>query len=127
MNSKETINVIWLKRNLRLQDNEAISNALDSGYRCLLLFVFEPKLLNDEHYSERHWSFIKQSLADINAQLQSYQSKVLCVESDIVAVCNLIQEHYRIENIYSHQETGIRITYDRDKAFKRYCKNLKII
>jgi deoxyribodipyrimidine photo-lyase len=23
---------------------------------------------------------------------------------------------------YSHQETGIKITYERDKTFKRYCK-----
>ena len=123
MNSRENINVIWLKRNLRLQDNEAVSNALSNGNRCLFLFVFEPRLLEDEHYSQRHWNFIKQSLADINKQLKAHGSKVLCVESDIIQACNLIQEKYRITHIYSHQETGIRITYDRDKAFKRYCKN----
>jgi deoxyribodipyrimidine photo-lyase len=25
--------------------------------------------------------------------------------------------------VYSHQETGLKITYERDKTFKRFCKN----
>ena len=123
MAEKEHINVVWLKRDLRLQDNEAISNALKTGKPTLLLYVFEHILLNDEHYSERHFNFIKESLRDINEQLRPFNTKVLTVASDIQSAFNLIQEFYKIDAIYSHAETGLLVTYNRDKEFTRYCRN----
>ncbi|MBC2846195.1 cryptochrome/deoxyribodipyrimidine photo-lyase family protein [Winogradskyella flava] len=122
-NSKEHINVVWLKRDLRLEDNEAIANALKSSKTTLLLYVFEHLLLNDEHYSERHFNFIKESLRDLNSQLQTYNTKILTVTSDIQSVFNLIQEFYKVDTIYSHVETGLLVTYNRDKEFTRYCRN----
>jgi deoxyribodipyrimidine photo-lyase len=123
MNTKPRIHIVWLKRDLRLQDNEAIYNALNNGERIILLYVFESLLINDPHYSDRHWDFIKQSLTDLNNDLKKYNSKVLIVNSNIIAVLNQLQETYQISNVYSHQETGILVTYERDKAFNRYCKN----
>ena len=123
MINKKHINVVWFKRDLRLQDNEAIASAIKSNIPTLILYVFEKSLENDEHYSARHWNFIKQSLEDINLQLTSYNSKVLIASGEILSVFNSLQEKYKIENVFSHQETGIKITYDRDKSFARYCKN----
>lgn len=123
MNTKPHIHLIWLKRDLRLQDNEAIFNALKTGQRILLLYSFEPMLINDPHYSARHWNFIKESLRDLNASLKPYNSKVLIVQSDIIAAVNQLLNNYKINAVYSHQETGIRVTYERDKTFKRFCKN----
>ncbi len=65
------INVVWLKRDLRLEDNEAICKALASGERTLLLYAFETMLIEDNHYSERHWNFIKESIRDLNQRLDS--------------------------------------------------------
>ncbi|RED42887.1 deoxyribodipyrimidine photo-lyase family protein (cryptochrome) [Winogradskyella eximia] len=121
--NREHINVVWLKRDLRLQDNEAISNALASKKRTLILYVFEHVLLNNDHYSERHFNFIKESLKDINAQLLQHNSKVLTVTSDITSAFNQLQEFYKINTIYSHVETGLLVTYNRDKEFTRYCRN----
>ena len=123
MISKPRINIVWLKRNLRLHDNEAIATALDQGNKCLFLYVFEPFLLEDEHYSERHWNFIKESLLDLNEELVSYNTRVLIARSEIIPLINKLQETYLVENVFSHQETGIKVTYDRDKKFNRYCRN----
>ncbi len=127
MDSKPVINIIWLKRNLRLQDNEPLYNAISHPNKSLILYSFEPFLLSDDHYSERHWDFIKQSLSNLNSKLRPYNTKVLSVKSELIQICNQIQEYYRIENIYSHQETGIRVTYERDKEFNRYCRNNSIV
>ena len=123
MNSKESIVVVWLKRDLRLDDNESIYRALESGQPVLLLYVFENLLLNDVHYSERHFNFIKQSLIDLNERLQPFNTEVLSVVSDISSAFNQIQSVYRVENVFSHVETGLLVTYNRDKEFKRYCRN----
>ena len=120
---KSTISLVWLKRDLRLEDNEAIFNALSSEKQVLFLYVFEELLMNDPHYSQRHWNFIKESLSDLNKQLIPYNSKILIVQSDIIAVVNQLQSNFKISDVYSHQETGILVTYERDKSFFRYCKN----
>ncbi len=124
MNTDKThMHVVWLKRDLRLEDNEAIFNALATGKQVLLLYVFEQMLIDDKHYSERHWDFIKQSLIDLNSQLQPYNSKILVVKSDMIAVVNQLLTNYHITEVFSHQETGILVTYERDKSFSRFCKN----
>lgn len=126
MNINEEINIIWLKRDLRLQDNEAIFNALKSERRVLLLYVFEKSLLSDAHYSERHWNFIKQSIRDLNEDLLKFNTKILCVTSEVVTTCNQLLNYYKINTVFSHQETGLLITYTRDKDFTRYCRNNSI-
>jgi deoxyribodipyrimidine photo-lyase len=124
MNSNRNhINIVWFKRDLRLQDNEAIFNAIQSKTPTLLLYVFENSLQNDGHYSQRHWDFIKQSILDINQQLQPFNTKILSVSGEVISIINSIQEIYKIDSVFSHQETGIKITYERDKSFKRFCKN----
>lgn len=123
MTDKIEINVVLLKRDLRLQDNEAIYNALKSGRRTILLYVFEDTLLNDPHYSERHWNFIKESLVDLNNSLKTYNSEVLILQGNINRALQIIQETYKITHVYSHQETGIKVTYDRDKMLKRFLTN----
>lgn len=124
--NKEEINVVWFKRDLRLQDNEAIFNATQSNRRTLFLYVFEKSLINDPHYHQRHWNFIKQSITDINNDLNKFNSKVLAITSEVITVFNQLQNHYRINSVFSHQETGLLITYNRDKDFARYCRNNSI-
>ena len=121
--NKIEINVVLFKRDLRLQDNEAIHNALVTGRKTLFVFVFEDILLNDPHYSERHWNFIKESLIDLNNSLLAYNSEILIVQSSINRTLQIIQETYKISHLYSHQETGIKVTYDRDKGLKRFALN----
>jgi deoxyribodipyrimidine photo-lyase len=124
--SKKIINVVWFKRDLRLQDNEAIFNAINTGKPTLLLYVFEKSLENDSHYSSRHWNFIKQSIVDLNKQLKPSNTHILAVSSEVLHVFNIIEELYKIDTVFSHQETGLKVTYERDKTFKRFCKNNQI-
>lgn len=126
MSKREEIAVVWFKRDLRLHDNEAIHNAFASGKKVLFVYVFEPLLENDPHYSERHWNFIKQSIEDLNKTLETINSKVLAIHTNILSFFNKLQEQYKVHSVYSHQETGLQITFDRDKEFKRYCRNNQI-
>ncbi|MEN8891255.1 MAG: deoxyribodipyrimidine photo-lyase, partial [Wenyingzhuangia sp.] len=123
MNAKEKLAIVWLKRDLRIQDNEAILNALNTGKRVLLLYVFEDFLIKDPHYDVRHWNFIKESIKDLNNILSEYNSKILAVNSEVAATINLLQQKYHIQDLFSHQETGLLCTYHRDKKIKRYCHN----
>ena len=71
---KMEVNVVWLKRDLRLSDHQALTDSIKSGL-TLLFYVFEPLLIDDPHYDERHWRFVWQSIQDINNQLASYNTR----------------------------------------------------
>jgi deoxyribodipyrimidine photo-lyase len=109
-------NLVWFKRDLRLSDHAPLAAAIDSGRPCLLLYCFEPSLLRDPHYRRRHWRFVSQSLDDINRQLKRFGQRVLCVQAEMLEVLPLLHDRLRIEALYSHEETGLGVTFRRDRA-----------
>lgn len=52
------INIVWLKRDLRLTDHVPLLHASQSSDPLVLLYIIEPILVNDPHYDSRHWRFI---------------------------------------------------------------------
>lgn len=120
--AKPAINVVWLKRDLRLSDHPPLAAACQQDLPVLLLYIFEPMLLHDAHFSERHWRFVWQSLTDINQRLQRFNGSVSVVKDDAIAVFEKIQQHYQIKTLFSHQEIGLANTFDRDKAMSVFCR-----
>ena len=62
--------VVWFKRDLRLKDHAPLYWAQKNHKQVILLYIAEPSLRNEAHSSERHFDFIKQSLVDLNQQLE---------------------------------------------------------
>ncbi len=119
--------VVWFKRDLRLLDHEPLVNAINSGQKLLLLYTFEPLWLSDTHYSNKHIDFIKQSLEDLQGQLASHQTKILIVQEEIISVFEKLEALESISAIFSYQETGMQITYDRDKRVTKWCKEHSVV
>ncbi len=119
--------IVWFKRDLRLLDHEPLVKAIKTGEQILLLYSFEPLWTNDSHYSEKHINFIKQSLADLQRQLRPYDTKILVVSHEIQSVFKLLNSVEQISHIFSYQETGMRMTYERDKSVFKWCKSNTII
>jgi len=115
--------VVWFKRDLRLLDHEPLVKAINTGEQILLLYSFEPLWTNDSHYSEKHFNFIKQSLADLQRQLSPYDTQLLIVANEIVPVFDILHRKEPISHIFSYQETGMHITYQRDQQVSKWCKN----
>jgi len=127
MCKKKKISILWFKRDLRLQDHKALVEAVKYKLPILLLYNFEPMLLNDSHYSERHFQFVWQSIQEINKQLKKYKTSVFVVSQNMILSLIELSKLYDIHTIFSHEETGIGITYKRDKSVKEFCNNNNII
>ncbi len=119
---REAINVVWLKRDLRLQDHAALHHAEEAGLPYLLLYCFEPSLMAYPDTSLRHLQFIYHSLNDLNRQLQRFQREVYTCHAECLDVLQRLQERYRIQSIFSYQESGIRKSWERDKAIQAFCE-----
>lgn len=120
------IAIVWLKRDLRLQDHQALSEALLNHKAVLLLYVAENTLIEENHFSSRHLNFIKESLTDMNKKLQSFNAEVLAVEGEVIPALEQLKNHFDVQALYSHYETGVALTYKRDLEVKKWCDNQRL-
>lgn len=118
--ANESVNLVWLKRDLRLRDHAAIVAAAKGSSRVLLCYVFEPILLDDPHYDLRHWRFIWQSIQDLNEQLKPYKTQVLCLHGSLSEVFEVLHKQIPLNSIFSYQEIGLKNTFERDIAVKSW-------
>jgi len=122
--------IYWLKRDLRLQDNPALTAAIEearvSDCSIAIIYIFEPSLINDEHYSDRHWRFVNQSLDSLQSQLLPINASVNMFFDEALSVFKNIQSLHGNFKVFSHQETGILKTFKRDLQLKKYFQNEKL-
>lgn len=116
------LNIVWLKRDLRLQDHVPFFEAEQSDAGYIPIYIFEPSALNYPDSSLRHQQFIFQSILEMNDSLREYQREVVVFHEEAIKVFSLLAKEYTIENVYSYQESGIRTTWERDKTVARFFK-----
>ena len=115
------MNIVWFKRDLRLIDHQPLAAAIDQGEPLLLLYIIEPMLIRDAHYRGRHWHFIAQSLNELNQQLQPYGTTIQVLEGEAETLLRTLHQHLPIKQLFSHAETGLSLTFDRDRRVMRFC------
>ncbi|MFB1000985.1 MAG: deoxyribodipyrimidine photo-lyase, partial [Pseudomonadales bacterium] len=116
------INIVWLKRDLRLTDHAPLLQASQTANPLMLLYIFEPILVDDPHYDIRHWRFIWQSLQDLQRQLKPYNASLHIAYGDTVSIFQSLHTQHNIQSIYSHQEIGLAVTYQRDLAVMQWAQ-----
>ena len=123
---KKNISVFWFKRDLRLVDNIALSDAIESKYPLLLIYLFEPIVINDQHISKKHINFIKESILDLNNNLKKFDTRIHVYESELKNFFQKLLKKYTVKSVFSTEEIGLDVTYKRDIAFKSFCKKNQI-
>ena len=124
---REKINIVWFKRDLRFTDHEPLLFAQQSQLPTLLIYCFEPSLINYDDSDIRHWRFIHESLQEMNEKLKLLKSEIYIFHTEVLPIIELISTKYEIINIFSHQEIGNKISYDRDIEVNSFCKENAII
>lgn len=122
---KKRVNVIWFKRDFRLQDHPPLQAALREPLPILLIAFIEPSLFNQIPYDERHLRFIQDSVLDINVQIGKPALTLLHCEAQ--EGFELLCGQFQIAQIFSHQETGIKHTFDRDLQLKPWFRSQNIV
>ena len=113
--------IVWFKRDLRLEDHAPLAAAAASG-PVLALYVIEPDLWTQPDSSSRHWQFIRETLIDLSQSLQSYGGE-LCIRSgEITHVFELFRQTLGDFELHSHEETGNAWSYARDLRLADWCR-----
>jgi len=117
--------LVWFKRDLRIQDNEALFRAAENG-PLLPLYIIEPGLWQQPDMSGRHWAFLRESLLSLRDALAQLGQPLVVRRGVATEVLRSIAEQHRIQAVWSHQETGNGWTFRRDQAVSDLLKDLGI-
>lgn len=115
----QRINIVWLKRDLRLQDHEPLYMAEKIGLPYFILYFFEPTLMDRKDHSLRHSQFVWHSLKVMNKELQPYKRKVEILHGEAPFLFHRICQNYNVQQLFSYQESGTEQTWERDKKVKQ--------
>lgn len=123
----EDLTLIWLKRDLRLNDHACFEWVHQHGAKYCAFFCFEPQMMHQSDFDWRHWRFQYESLIDMNTQLdQIGMGRIAIFFDEIENVIRKFKSHYKVQNLVSHQETGVEFTFNRDQRIAKFCNEEKI-
>lgn len=123
--SEPQYNVVWFKRDLRVADHRPLSEAAKHG-KVLPLYVVEPGIIESPDFAACHWTFIQQSLIDLDRSLRTLGQPLLALRGELVDVLETLRREHGTFRLYSHQETGNAITYERDKKIAAWAAAQRI-
>ncbi len=123
---KEEINVVWFKRDLRLTDHAPLHYAIENKRPTLLVTFLESSLMDAPESSTRQWRFVYESVQEMQQKLAHHRAKIYLFHQEVLPVLQAILTKYAIASLYSYQESGLDVTYQRDKAVATFCKENNI-
>jgi len=98
------INILWLRRDLRLEDNAALYHALKSDYPVLLLFIFDKNILDKCAKDDARVTFIYQTLENIKIELRAKDSDLLVKYGTPEKIWTEILKDYEVKEIYTNHD-----------------------
>ena len=124
--NKKTINIVWFKRDLRFTDHEPLYLAQQSEIPILLVYFFEPSLLAHDDSDARHWRFVYESVQEMQSKLLKNAANIYYFHSEVQIVFEELLHEYDIQSVFSHQEIGNKVSYDRDISMQSFFDSNKI-
>lgn len=115
------IEVVWFKRDLRVLDHAPLSEASRRG-PLLPLYIVEPSLVAGEDYDPCHWTFTSACLEQLRADLAALGQPLAVRVGEVLPVLAQIHAEHTIARLWSHEETGNALTYQRDLAVGRWAR-----
>jgi deoxyribodipyrimidine photo-lyase len=126
MPSSSAFQIVWFKRDLRVDDHAPLVEAASCG-PVLPLYIVEPEYWQQNDASARQWAFAAESLADLQDAFGKLGQPLVIRVGDAVDVLNEIQAQFGIAGLWSHEETGNGWTYARDKRVAAWARGAGIV
>ena len=115
------MNVVWLKRDLRITDHGPLFEASQHG-KLLVLYIVEDELVTQPDYGANHHCFIGDSLRQLQTELAKVNIMLHLFRGEVTQILQEIHAVEKISALHSHMEVGNAATYRRDKRVQKWCK-----
>ncbi|MBK8883800.1 MAG: deoxyribodipyrimidine photo-lyase [Bacteroidales bacterium] len=98
------INIFWFRRDLRLDDNNALSQAASSGLPVLPLFIFDNNITDELPADDPRVTFIYETLLSVDAKLKEYNGSLFIMKGDPLASWKILLNQFGINAVYINKD-----------------------
>ena len=98
------VSIFWFRRDLRLEDNIALYEAISQKKNVLPIFIFDDNILNELPNDDPRVNFIYKTLFDINLVLQKHNTSLLILKGNIEEVWKQLIQNYTIESVFINKD-----------------------
>lgn len=119
MTNKTPISICWLRRDLRLEDNTALNNALKHTNPVLCLFIFDKQILDKlADKDDARINFIFQTIERLKYELKAAGSDLLVKYDTPESAFTQILSEYTIHKVFANEDYE-PYARDRDKKINQ--------
>lgn len=123
---KTVVNIFWMRRDLRLEDNTALYHALKTRENVLPLFIFNPDILERlEVRPDFRVNFIYRTLLGIKESLERIGSSIYIAHGRPLDVFKKLADEFHICSVYANRDYEPYSVF-RDLHVERFLKINKI-
>ena len=129
MNNKIDNSLVWLRRDLRLYDHNALFNALIKSQAVYCCFIFDTNILKKLHNkNDRRIDFIWHSLVEIKADLNKLGSDLIVEIGDPIFIIPSLVKKYNCKALFLNKDYE-KYAKKRDEKISKILKknNIKIL
>jgi deoxyribodipyrimidine photo-lyase len=98
------MNIFWFRRDLRLDDNKALFEALASDVETLPIFIFDESILNQLSKDDARVTFIHKLLEKINSKLQEIGKSLAIFHGKPEMIWKQLIVENKIEKVYFNHD-----------------------
>ncbi|MCG9790934.1 cryptochrome/photolyase family protein [Flavobacterium algicola] len=102
--NKAKVSFFWFRRDLRLEDNIGLFNALQSSNPIIPLFIFDEAILEQLPKDDARVTFIYESLSTINTTLSTVGSSLNIQKGKTKEVWNTLMQEYDIQEVFWNKD-----------------------
>ena len=119
--------IFWFRRDLRLEDNCGLFQALAGEHPVLPIFIFDPQILNRlTSKKDARVEFIHHALQKIKNQLKALGADILVLHRDPLAAFQHISTQFSIQSIYTNHDYE-RYGVERDLKISNWASDQGIV
>ncbi|MBL0891900.1 MAG: deoxyribodipyrimidine photo-lyase [Gemmatimonadaceae bacterium] len=115
------VQLVWLKRDLRLHDHAPFAAAARQG-PVVALYVVEPSMVQADDFDAQHHRFIALALAELRQRLARRGAVLLIRTGECPAILEQVMQDVGAEALWAHEETGNALSYARDRRVRAWAK-----
>ncbi len=128
------INCFWFRRDLRLEDNAGLYEALKAGLPVLPVFIFDRDILDHLPHKDARVTFIHSVIHQLNEQLQALGSSIYVAYGRPYEIWDKIIQTFEVQTVITNRDyepyallrdsTIEKLLHNKGVAFKTFKDHL---
>lgn len=101
---KQEIAIFWFRRDLRLEDNHGLYQALNSGKPVLPIFIFDTNILNNLEHEDSRVTFILHEVQNLQRLLEEKGSTLWIYHGTPADAFKRLLTEYQVAEVFTNQD-----------------------